>query len=996
MTTTYSPTGSQPPAVNLVMRQGPQPGQSFSLAGPTITIGREASNDLVINDSQVSRRHATLNWDGRQFVIQDLDSANGTFVNGVRLMAARALQSGDVIGLGSSITFDFQAAPVAVGEAVTLKSARPPLPVPTPPAAPPPGYPAPQPAKKRGKILIPILALLALAFLLAAAALIYFLWPREETRPLVLINSPRQGEQVEVGQELTVHSIARDEGKVTRVELWVDGQLQESQASALPGGTSPFPLLVRWRPSSPGPHTLIARAFNAQGRHGQASVNVEATAEADRDDDGVLDEADACPDEAGWEETDGCPDSDGDGIPNEADTCPDEAGLSEAGGCPVPGEQDQDGDGVLDEADACPEEVGSSLTEGCPDTDEDGLRNSEDACPEEAGLPEHDGCPPPGDRDGDGVVDADDDCPDEAGSSEQSGCPAPGDRDGDGLVDADDDCPDEAGLSEHAGCPDSDGDGVRDRDDACPDEPGLPGLGGCPDSDGDGVRDRDDACPHEPGPAPGGCPGPGPGGGGDDDDGDGIPNNVDECPDEPGPAPSGCPIPELGGLGDLEPWPPGGLFDLGDDVIILHPVEFEALEFTVNQDYDEVWCYASLAGGDVERHSFEPLDERQWDIAGQLGGINSRVVPVAEGQPLQVQVECGASNIYLWETEESPGGGLPEAGAWGTIWDLGSFTALHNREDWNGDVLTSPPITGGDEGHSFQVKYRLCADSCEAVAFAPPLLQLTEVGPPGGGDPWLRALTWRWEGDESMINGFRLYVNGSYYRAFRPDQRSWELPSHLQDPACGERLEFQMTTFEGPTPVPNRESPRSNSLVLEGPPCLRRILVTFSQLQTHNFPADPDSSLCWPNQAGPIYGRFGVNDSSFELNTVYGQRRACTRGVDCNTVTGQCLNPNSSYSMANLIENCVDSRNGLSRRRQDQLACPYIPSIIVELGPDDDVSIWAEIRDADGDGASDTIFHGQLPRRAADLIPGEYTIGDSRFLVDLTVRVEELPSNSGP
>ena len=55
----------------------------------------------------------------------------------------------------------------------------------------------------------------------------------------------------------------------------------------------------------------------------------------------------------GLKEFEGCPDSDGDGIPDNKDSCPDEAGIPELNGCP-----DADGDGIADKDDACPYVVG--------------------------------------------------------------------------------------------------------------------------------------------------------------------------------------------------------------------------------------------------------------------------------------------------------------------------------------------------------------------------------------------------------------------------------------------------------------------------------------------------------------------------------------------------------------------------------------------------------------------------------------------------------------
>jgi OmpA-OmpF porin, OOP family len=147
---------------------------------------------------------------------------------------------------------------------------------------------------------------------------------------------------------------------------------------------------------------------------------------------------------------------------------------------------DRDGDGVPDIEDACPDEPGPKETQGCPvakDTDGDGIPDDIDRCPLDPedfdGFQDEDGCPDP-DNDGDGVVDKVDACPNMPGPIENRGCPVL-DRDGDGVPDNEDKCPDVPGPKENFGCPDTDrdGDGIPDRLDKCPDDFGPP-PDGCP------------------------------------------------------------------------------------------------------------------------------------------------------------------------------------------------------------------------------------------------------------------------------------------------------------------------------------------------------------------------------------------------------------------------------------------------------------------------------------------------------------------------------------
>ena len=112
----------------------------------------------------------------------------------------------------------------------------------------------------------------------------------------------------------------------------------------------------------------------------------------DRDNDGILDSLDKCPDIAGLASLQGCPDKDGDGITDAADKCPDVSGFARYNGCPIP---DTDGDGINDEVDKCPNVAGVARFQGCPvpDTDKDGVNDEEDKCPDEAGPVSNFGCP---------------------------------------------------------------------------------------------------------------------------------------------------------------------------------------------------------------------------------------------------------------------------------------------------------------------------------------------------------------------------------------------------------------------------------------------------------------------------------------------------------------------------------------------------------------------------------------------------------------------------
>ena len=76
--------------------------QVVALAGAQVTIGRSSANDIALDDPAASRRHALLERLAAGWWIHDLNSLNGTLVNGVPVQREAPLYSGDEIMVGST------------------------------------------------------------------------------------------------------------------------------------------------------------------------------------------------------------------------------------------------------------------------------------------------------------------------------------------------------------------------------------------------------------------------------------------------------------------------------------------------------------------------------------------------------------------------------------------------------------------------------------------------------------------------------------------------------------------------------------------------------------------------------------------------------------------------------------------------------------------------------------------------------------------------------
>jgi pSer/pThr/pTyr-binding forkhead associated (FHA) protein len=133
----------------MVMRSGPSVGKVYPLDKPEMFVGRDLSNDIVINDPEISRRHARLFNQGNTYVLEDLGSTNGSFVNGQRLMGPNVLRPGDMITFGERMSLVFESSDFDQDATMVNPSARPsysdqgPAQVYSPPPSSPPPYTPP-------------------------------------------------------------------------------------------------------------------------------------------------------------------------------------------------------------------------------------------------------------------------------------------------------------------------------------------------------------------------------------------------------------------------------------------------------------------------------------------------------------------------------------------------------------------------------------------------------------------------------------------------------------------------------------------------------------------------------------------------------------------------------------------------------------------------------------------------------------------------------------
>lgn len=88
----------------LVMHAGPTPGKTYLIDQPEIIIGRDLRSAIVINDVEVSRSHCRLSTYENGIYIEDLNSTNGTFINGEKITKSSLITAGDILKIGETVT----------------------------------------------------------------------------------------------------------------------------------------------------------------------------------------------------------------------------------------------------------------------------------------------------------------------------------------------------------------------------------------------------------------------------------------------------------------------------------------------------------------------------------------------------------------------------------------------------------------------------------------------------------------------------------------------------------------------------------------------------------------------------------------------------------------------------------------------------------------------------------------------------------------------------
>ncbi len=253
---------SQPPVqVNwtLVVDDGSNATKVFPVTRDSLTIGRAITADIRLDDAHISRHHVRLTRQGELLLVEDLNTVNGTSVNGQPITTPYALQPGDLISFGS-FTIKVEKSVVPISPVQTETRAYAPS-----EAKPQIGWIFLIAAGIAGLILIVLLGIGVywFAFRTEASSLTA---NSESQGPKIIINqAPATNNPIPINRIVTVQAWASDPTGVTRMELWVNGRKVDEVDTQLIQVTPSLNAALQWTPNLPGIHALEVRAYNESG-----------------------------------------------------------------------------------------------------------------------------------------------------------------------------------------------------------------------------------------------------------------------------------------------------------------------------------------------------------------------------------------------------------------------------------------------------------------------------------------------------------------------------------------------------------------------------------------------------------------------------------------------------------------------------------------------------------------------------------------------------------
>jgi LysM repeat protein len=257
-------------------------------------------------------------------------------------------------------------------------------------------------------------------------------------------------------------------------------------------------------------------------------------------------------------------------------------------------------------------------------------------------------------------------------------------------------------------------------------------------------------------------------------------------------------------------------------------LQVEVFDMTIQGNYDRVYCYASQEGAPEQRipekaGDFIQVSGGKADFSGVAAGAKSKVIPIPADGALDIEGKC-----LGWSGQ--------------TLGDLGPFAGTFVVGDWDGTrrVMKST---------SYQIEFAIRPYNAAAFAIAelsmygyedptlpvPYDLAIKDYWSPPRADSLDRTLSWKWDGDNTTITGFVIFLDGIPYKAFSGSNFR---QAFVQNPGfCGRHIKWQVAAANGPT-----HSPLSPALEFDLPACQVFAEVTFYSLDIHCV----DNAIAFP------------------------------------------------------------------------------------------------------------------------------------------------------